>query len=130
MLLGAQGSNDKGIQVLKRGCKIFESVYVVYESVYEVEIFSISFEKHQVRNVPMCTIQRGCLRPENSGLKLSKMGKFGLEHLYFNCCIKKNKKGKSSEIDQIVYFFQMLLQQTHQIILFCNYTISSQNIPV
>lgn len=26
MLLGAQGSNDKGSQVLKRGCKIFESV--------------------------------------------------------------------------------------------------------
>lgn len=26
MLLGAQGSNDQGIQVLKRDCKIFESV--------------------------------------------------------------------------------------------------------
>lgn len=44
---------------------------------------------------------------------------------------KKNQKKliTSSDIYQIV-FSQMLLQQVHQTIMFCNYTMSPQNIPI
>lgn len=125
MLLGAQGSNDKGIQVLKEVSKYLK-----------VSVSLTSFEKQQVRNVPMCTIapmctiQRWYLSPKNSELQLSKMGNFGTGHLYFNCCIKnkteQNKMIKSSKTDEIVYIFSNAIAanspNNHVLQLYCIFT--------